>query len=160
SKIAKEAGVGMGTIYNYFKSKEELVNALYLQIKKNEADYMMEGCKTDLPVRRKFAFFWRRIFQYNITHPMEFRFLEYLHFCPMIAEESKRQGAAYFAQLAAVYEEGQAHDIMKKGDITKQIYFTNGALGALAKYHILGCEPLTEEEIDEAVTAAWDALKK
>ena len=33
SLIASEAAVGMGTIYHYFASKEELVNALYRELK-------------------------------------------------------------------------------------------------------------------------------
>ena len=36
SLIAEEAGVGMGTIYNYFASKEVLINALYLKLRKTK----------------------------------------------------------------------------------------------------------------------------
>ena len=36
SAIAKEAGTGMGTIYNYFPNKEMLVNALYVEVKQAE----------------------------------------------------------------------------------------------------------------------------
>jgi len=34
SAIAKAANTGMGTIYNYFTTKEELINSIYLYIKR------------------------------------------------------------------------------------------------------------------------------
>ena len=36
SAIAKEAGTGMGTIYNYFPNKEVLINSLYVSVKEAE----------------------------------------------------------------------------------------------------------------------------
>ena len=33
SAIAKEANTGMGTIYNYFPTKEDLINSTYIYIK-------------------------------------------------------------------------------------------------------------------------------
>ena len=32
SKIAKEADVGIGTIYHYFKSKAHMINALFIYV--------------------------------------------------------------------------------------------------------------------------------
>jgi TetR/AcrR family transcriptional regulator, repressor of fatR-cypB operon len=32
SAIAREANTGMGTIYNYYATKEELINAIYIFI--------------------------------------------------------------------------------------------------------------------------------
>ena len=48
SLIAEKAGAGMGTIYNYFASKEELINALYLKLKEDEADYMLQNFRSEI----------------------------------------------------------------------------------------------------------------
>ena len=143
SLISKEAGVGMGTIYNYFKSKEVLINALYLKLKGEEAEHMLKDYKKGMSVRKSFFFFWNNIFNYFIIHPQEFQFLEQF----------------YFSELTKVYEQGQQQEILKKGDILQQIYFTHGALASLAKFHILGDIQLDGEGIDKAITSAWDALK-
>jgi len=34
SMIAREAGIATGTLFHYFKTKEELITALYLSVKK------------------------------------------------------------------------------------------------------------------------------
>ena len=159
SLIAKEAGAGMGTIYNYFSSKEELINTLYLKLKEDEAAYMLNNFKSGMSVRQSFFFFWTNILSYFISHPKEFQFLEQFYFSPLIALEARQQGALYFAELTKVYEEGQNLEILKKGDIIQQIYFTHGSLASLAKFHILGDIQLDKEAIKNAVTAAWDALK-
>jgi AcrR family transcriptional regulator len=160
SLIAQEAGVGMGTIYNYFDSKAELINALFLKLKEDEAAYMLKNFKSGIPVRHSFSFFWKNILQYFIHHPKEFQFLEQFYFSPLIDLEARRQGAVYFSELTKVYEEGQNQEVLKKGDITQQIYFTHGSLASLAKFHILGDIRLDKKAIEDAVTAAWDALKR
>lgn len=40
SKIAKEAAVANGTLFHYFPSKEDLIIALYIEVKKNMSDYI------------------------------------------------------------------------------------------------------------------------
>ena len=53
SAIAKAAGTGMGTIYNYFKNKDELINALYLYIKEKENSVFIAFDKNQ-PVKTQF----------------------------------------------------------------------------------------------------------
>ena len=160
SLIAAEAGVGMGTIYNYFVSKEELINALFLKLKEDEADYMLKNHKNGRTVRQNFFIFWTNILNYFIHHPREFQFLEQFYFSPLIDLQARQRGALYFAELTQVYAEGQRQEILKKGDITRQIYFTHGSLASLAKFHVLGDIHLDKKAISDAITAAWDALKQ
>ncbi len=158
--IAKEAGVGMGTIYNYFPSKEALITELYLQVKKDEADYMVQNAAPRQSVRQAFLHFWKNILHFFIVNPQAFTFVEQVYFLPLIKDEDKKKGAMYFADLLRVYEEGQRQEIIKEGDITQLIYFTHGALASLAKFHILGDISLDEDAMQRAVEAAWDAIKR
>jgi AcrR family transcriptional regulator len=49
AKIAKGAGVAEGTLFTYFPSKDELLNRLYLQLKMDLRDAMMDR----LPCRQE-----------------------------------------------------------------------------------------------------------
>ena len=53
--VAEHAGVGAGTIYRYFKSKEDLVNTLYRQVKQSLANFVLAGVKQDVPARESSA---------------------------------------------------------------------------------------------------------
>jgi len=41
SEISKQAGVAEGTLFTYFETKDDLINALYREIKLELADAMM-----------------------------------------------------------------------------------------------------------------------
>jgi AcrR family transcriptional regulator len=47
SLIAKEAGVATGTLFHYFKTKEELIETLYLDIKKESGSVLSEAARTN-----------------------------------------------------------------------------------------------------------------
>jgi len=49
SEISKQAGVAEGTLFTYFKTKDDLINALYREIKLELADAMM----SDFPRKKK-----------------------------------------------------------------------------------------------------------
>jgi AcrR family transcriptional regulator len=51
SQIAERAEVGVGTIYRYFAGKDDLVNALYLDIKARLAAHTLRGYADSMPVR-------------------------------------------------------------------------------------------------------------
>ncbi len=53
-KIAQEAGVAAGTIYLYFKGKEDLINALYGMIVNEFNQKVLEGHSDDKSVRDNF----------------------------------------------------------------------------------------------------------
>ncbi len=40
SMIADKAGAGMGTIYRYFKDREDIINHLYVKIKEVKATFI------------------------------------------------------------------------------------------------------------------------
>ncbi|MBK7429337.1 MAG: helix-turn-helix transcriptional regulator [Saprospiraceae bacterium] len=43
--VAKEAGMATGTLYIYFKNKEELINTLFLQLKEEKIKQMFENTR-------------------------------------------------------------------------------------------------------------------
>src|SRR5258708_37026825 len=88
SQIAQRAEVGMGTIYNYFERKEELVFSLYSEIKAAMSDYVLDGYDESAPVVVRFMHLLRRVAYFGIEHPREFRLTEQLSSVPFIHEMS------------------------------------------------------------------------
>lgn len=82
SAISKHAGVATGTLFHHFKTKEELVNALYLDIKLEIHDETQPDA-LNLPVadisqanvRDALHQFWFRLMSWMLTHPEKFRFM-------------------------------------------------------------------------------------
>src|SRR5689334_12706281 len=71
-EIAERAGVGAGTIYRYFESKEALVNALYRQEKQRFAERVINEFPTGTTARELFRTLWMRMAKLAIEPPKPF----------------------------------------------------------------------------------------
>src|SRR5438477_716828 len=82
--VAERAKVGAGTIYRYFESKEQLVNALYKRWKGAIAHAVMSDFPFAEPARAQFHAFFRRTITFAEEHTLAFTFLELHHHAPYL----------------------------------------------------------------------------
>ncbi|MBC7531074.1 MAG: TetR/AcrR family transcriptional regulator [Oligoflexus sp.] len=79
-RIAKDAGIATGSVYNYFKSKEDLVNELFWIWKQKLKGYYLTDFPADASTRMQFEFIWQRLHKYTDDFPQAFLFIEdHLH---------------------------------------------------------------------------------
>lgn len=79
-KIAREAGISTGSVYNYFSSKDELVNELFWIWKEKLKIHVQEAYPVTAPTRSQFDYIWERLHNYAETYPKAFQFIEgHLH---------------------------------------------------------------------------------
>src|SRR5215470_6361933 len=83
-EIADRAGVGAGTIYRYFESKEALVNAIYRQEKLHFAHVVLDDFPPAAPTREQLRLLWTRMARFATEHPSSFIFLELHHHAPYL----------------------------------------------------------------------------
>lgn len=76
SKIAKKAKVSVGTLFNYFSSKEVLIHAIYLEIKIHSRHRFLEQLKEKTTEHDNLQSMWGAIIHWGIENPEEFSFLE------------------------------------------------------------------------------------
>ncbi len=76
SKIAKRARVSVGTLFNYFATKEELIEAIYIHIKLHSKMSFLEHLEPqDTEIDSLFSM-WRAIIMWGVENPEEFKYLE------------------------------------------------------------------------------------
>src|ERR687883_607639 len=88
-EIADRAGVGAGTIYRYFESKEALVNAIYRQQKLHFANVVLDGFPTVSTTREQFRMLWMRMAKFATENTSAFVFLELHHHQRYLDAESR-----------------------------------------------------------------------
>lgn len=105
-EVADRAGVGAGTIYRYFESKEALVNELYRRQKQALATRVLAQFPVDGSAREQFRAMWHRMARFVADEPLGFAFLElhnhrsYLDADSRAVEERLREFGIRFLETA------------------------------------------------------------
>ena len=160
AQITKRAGVGMGTVYNYFENKEVLVNILYSELKAAMSDDILHDYDANQPIIARFLQLWRNIVDYGLRHPREFRLLEQLADSPYIHATHKESDSALIQQFQQLFTEAHVQRMLKDLPLEMMAFMTYGALAALVKLHLAGKLVLDAASIQSAVEACWDAIKR
>lgn len=157
SVIAKAAGTGMGTIYNYFPRKEDLINEIYAGIKEQEESLFLE-VNTDQPIKTQFENYLTAIIEFFIHNPLYFNFLQQLEASPIITSENKAKGRRAVDMVAVLLKVGQQDRIIKDIDLDEILVFIGGAISSYLKRNL---NPSEEKQTSLAshIRMVWDGIR-
>ena len=99
SEISRLAGVAEGTLFTYFETKDDLINALYREIKLELADAMMSDFPRKKNVRTRVRHVWDRYVNWGIANPRQRKVLAQLTVSEVLTKESKAAGGAPFVEF-------------------------------------------------------------
>ena len=159
SQISKRSKVSTGAIYNYFPSKEVLINHLYLDLKREMAQAVLEGYDIKASYKERFFLIWRNFFNYLIAKPTQMSFVEQCSTSPLITEESKEAMNRYFEPVTGFLQEGIDSRILKKMDIPLMGSLIFASILSTAKLQVWGPLDITEDHRDAAAQSSWDGVK-
>ncbi len=160
SQIAQRAQVGMGTIYNYFSSKEDLVLCLFSEIKTAMSQYVLEGYDTTQPMVERILCLLGGLVRYGIQHPREFLLTNQLALVPFVLERDRSNASELTAALKQVLIDAQQQRLLKAMPPGVMLVLISGAMNALVEAHMTQQIQLDQVTIEQAVAACWDAIKR
>jgi len=85
--IIKESNVAAGTIYHYFKSKDELIQTVYYELREEMGKAFIQNMDNAMPYKEKFFLIWKNLFYYFKDHPQKFQFIEHYASSPLEKNE-------------------------------------------------------------------------
>ena len=130
SEISRQAGVAEGTLFTYFKTKDDLINALYREIKLELADAMMSGFPRKKSVRTRLRHVWDGYVNWGVTNPEPRKVLAQLGVSGMLSKESIEAGSAPFAEMQNTIRDAIEQHLLR-GDLP--IELISKVLAALAE---------------------------
>jgi AcrR family transcriptional regulator len=80
SKLAQVAGVSVGTIYLYFPSKDELIAALFEDIRQKMQESILHGYDQTKDIHTRFDTLFMNLSRYYLDHKRDFVFIVQLGF--------------------------------------------------------------------------------
>lgn len=111
--ISKAAGVAEGTLFTYFHTKDDLINALYREIKLQLAGALMSEFARHKDARAKLRHVWDSYVNWGVAHPDERKVLAQLQVSGKLTDETKAVGAAPFAEIPVMAREAVASGVVR-----------------------------------------------
>ena len=104
ASIAKEAGVAGGTLFTYFATKADLLNALYVELKREMAKAALEGVSSSSDPKGQFRRIWTNWTRWAIAYRERRRTLALLATCDEVSPESRKLAADAMEPIGTLLE--------------------------------------------------------
>jgi AcrR family transcriptional regulator len=114
ARIASGAGVGEGTLFTYFASKDALLNELYLALKREVAGAMMKGYPAKGILLVRWRHVWDCYIDWGVANPAKRRAIRQLSVSDRIEESYRRSGAEAFRAIYTLMDESVSAGAMTK----------------------------------------------
>ena len=157
--IAAEAGVGVGTLYRYFDSKEALINAVFRDSKRRLKERLLSDLDLLHPSRSLFDTLWARLTAFAREEPDAFHFLEMQDHHSYLDPESRHQEQALLIPLGMMVVIGQRTGLLSntmKPDLAIALFW--GAFVGIFKAERLAYLTLDNDDLERARDACWFAI--
>jgi len=159
AQLSKESGVAVGTMYLYFKSKDELVEGLFLHIQESfgKATHLSDE-EMKASYKDRFFMLGRKVHQYYIDNPTQFFVVNTLNYSPYISKEITELGRTFYQQSVDLMTEGLEKELFKPIHIILLIRFIYNAVIALVQVQLKDNVGVTDDMIDQNIERIWNAL--
>lgn len=158
--VATRAGVGTGTIYRYFESKEALVNALYRKLKLEMSQALLGKFPFEKSPREQFRYFWRAMIDYARAHSRAFAFLELHYHRSYLDDESRALEQRMISVIEGFFARARQEKLVKDLPPMVQFAIVYGALVGVLRAADEGYVERIEDYLDDTERAAWDAIAR
>lgn len=163
SQLADSAKVGVGSIYRYFKDKDELIHAVSEKVEQALQAALTENLDTTLPDRQRFIQLITRLIDYLNLNPQEFKFLEQYYSSPYGLDKKhakflRQEAIDELNPFLSFFSNPQSGTI-KKIPLPLYLAMTFGPVVFLLRDSISGLVTLDQELIKQTAEACWDAIK-
>jgi AcrR family transcriptional regulator len=113
SAISASAGVAEGSLFRYFPTKDDLVNALYCELKLELGDALMAGYPRRKSIKERVRHVWNAYLSWGMTNPEALRALRQMEVWSGLTAAARAATAAPFAELQAMAESSDARRLMR-----------------------------------------------
>ncbi|GJM41866.1 MAG: TetR family transcriptional regulator [Ardenticatenaceae bacterium] len=112
SRIAKHAGVATGTLFNYFESKDVLIDAVYKQLKQEWMSHMMVGYPESGSLKARTEHIWFRFVDWGVRFPVRHSLMMQLKLSNLVSKEVQQSQEAEMAFAYDMIVQGIADGVL------------------------------------------------
>ncbi len=169
AEIAKKAGVGIGTIYWYFKSKRQLIDEVFKYVDEEMSNAITKNSSPDSPLQEQFTLLCKNLITFSFDNPQLISFFRQYVNSPYGTEIRKKRhfldGNSIHSKtvLYPFYELFNKVKNKRGGKVVPNILLFILIYGSLSNFIRdirLGIIKYDEELADKVSKACWDMIKR
>lgn len=157
--ISKAASIGTGTLYIYFKNKEELIRALFMDCRQQSAQQYFAGIAVDQPFEERLKKIFSNIILFKINHFEVSAFLEQSYHSPFVCITDVKKKQKALSPLWQLVQEGIAEKKIKNLEVDLIISFMFGIIHEWVKNCYFSNKKLNSHTISQLYNMFWDGVK-
>jgi AcrR family transcriptional regulator len=157
--VAERAGVGAGTVYRYFDSKEALVNELFRFWKHELGRALLYEFPVGVKMREQFHEIWLRLNRFAAVHPKAVAFLELHHHRDYLDARSRAVEDAVLAPLYQFVTSAQQRQEIRPIAPEVLMAMVYGTFTALLRAGWEKRVTVTPALLVEAERTLWEAIR-
>lgn len=158
SKIIKESGLSNGTVFHYFKNKDELINSAYYYAKVTIAEYLKDNMSISQSHKASLFSYWKCYIRWALDNRNLVKF--YMNFTdsqninPSTAEDAAR----HFDFIENIFTNAIDEGVIINDDVTYLMIYTLGAANSTITYLLLFPNKIGDEFIESSFKMYWRSV--
>ncbi len=160
SDISKAAAIATGTLYIYFKNKEELIKALFVECRQASAQHYFEGLDEKGTFEGRMKKVFVNIINYKLAYYEVSAFLEQSYHSPFVCVTDLKKKQKALQPLLDLIAEGIEKAKIREADIELNVSYMFGIIHEMVKKTYFSNKKLPPETIDSLYNMFWKGIKK
>jgi AcrR family transcriptional regulator len=156
AQISSDAGVAAGTLFVHFSTKQELIDTLYVRIKRSAFAGLDESFVPGVPFEQNVRAVAARLIGYYLDHYQEMVFLELVEDDPQVSEEALEAGSEAYRELSERIGEQIDSGVLKP----LEIRLLQDLMWGMVKSMVKHCRQQKTRRIDPLfLDIIWEAIR-
>lgn len=157
NQITKKVGIASGTLFVHFPTKQDLIDTLYLQIKKNAFSKLNNSFDPTLQAEKNVKLVSKTLIEHFLKNYNEFIFMGLVENDPQVSKKAIEAGRKEYEALSQVFVLWKKQNVLKKIPLPLIQDVLWNILLTIIQY----CKKNKIKKItDDYLNIIWDAIKK
>ena len=159
AEVADASGIAIGTIYIYFKDKDDLINHLYAHLKRQKAIVFSEVIPDEISYETALRNQWMKYFDTNLADTETGIFMEQYYHSSLLKNTNAEDAQKFLKPVFALFDRGKKEGIIKNS--ANEILFSmlTGPVHELIRLHQTGVLKISEEKKKNLFQLIWSGIK-
>ena len=157
TKLIKSIGVSNGTFFYYFKTKEELITAIYVEIKKELYASIYIDESSSVPIKKGLRELWKNWVLWARDNEMKFKFIEIFANSPFVSLVDKEEMQKAYMFIGSLLKRGIEEEVLIDLDVKLISGLIYGSIRATILYN-QNYKKQSDDELVHVFDLMWKSI--